>query len=156
MKRENVWALQVKCRFPVPLDRIKASARYILLTHPTPPPPPPPVGELGKHWFGQWLGAKQTTIHYLNQCWLIVNWTLRTDFSDIKILNFSFKNFIRKCRLWNGGHFVQGRWVIHTYAFYTGHSNVNEKWRKRGRSVIWLWRNELPTGHIVLANQPVL
>ena len=43
--------------------------------------------------------AYSASSHYLKQCWSIVNW------------NFSFtKMYIKYC-LWNGGHFVQGRWV---------------------------------------------
>ena len=47
-----------------------------------PPPPPPPmprisVRESDQHWFRQWLGAYSAPSHYLNQCWVIVNWTLR-------------------------------------------------------------------------------
>ena len=38
------------------------------------------VSELGQHWFRQCLGAKQAPSHYLNQCRLIVNWTLRNTF----------------------------------------------------------------------------
>ena len=34
------------------------------------------VGELGQHWFRQWLVACSAPSHYWNQCWLIVNWTL--------------------------------------------------------------------------------
>ena len=29
------------------------------------------------HWFRSWLVAWMTPSHYLNQCWSIVNWTLR-------------------------------------------------------------------------------
>ena len=35
------------------------------------------VGELGHHWFRLWLAACLAPSHYLNQRWLIVNWTLR-------------------------------------------------------------------------------
>ena len=35
------------------------------------------VGKLGHHCFRQWLGACSAPSHYLNQCWNIVNWTLR-------------------------------------------------------------------------------
>ena len=35
------------------------------------------VSELGKHCFRQWLVACSAPSHYLNQWWLIVNWTLR-------------------------------------------------------------------------------
>ena len=35
------------------------------------------VSELGQHWFRQWLVAYSAPSHYRNQCWFIVNWTLR-------------------------------------------------------------------------------
>ena len=35
------------------------------------------VSESGQHWFRQWLIAHLTPSHYLNQSWVIVNWTLR-------------------------------------------------------------------------------
>ena len=35
------------------------------------------VSELGQHWFRQWLVTWSAPSHYLNQCWNIVNWTLR-------------------------------------------------------------------------------
>ena len=31
----------------------------------------------GQHWFRWWLVAYSAPSHSLNQCWLIVNWTLR-------------------------------------------------------------------------------
>ena len=39
-----------------------------------------------------WLVAYSAPSHYLNQCWVIVNWTSITNFSEIliKIQNFSF------------------------------------------------------------------
>ena len=35
------------------------------------------VSESGQHWFRQWLVAYSAPSHYLNQCWVIVNWTHR-------------------------------------------------------------------------------
>ena len=35
------------------------------------------VSESGQHWFRKWLVAYSAPRHYLNQCWVIVNWTLR-------------------------------------------------------------------------------
>ena len=50
------------------------------------------VRELGQHWFREWLVAWSAPSHYLNRWWLIVNWPLGTNFSEIriKIHNFSF------------------------------------------------------------------
>ena len=35
------------------------------------------LSKLYHHWFRQWLVAWSVPSHYLNQCWSIVNWTLR-------------------------------------------------------------------------------
>ena len=35
------------------------------------------VSESGQHWFRKWLVAYSTPSHYPNQCWVIVNWTLK-------------------------------------------------------------------------------
>ena len=60
----------------------------------------------------QWIGSTLVGImvcrvfgstHYLNQCWPIVNWTLRTNFSEN-----TFENVV--CQI--GGHLSGGRWVI--------------------------------------------
>ena len=34
------------------------------------------VTKVGYHWFRQWLVACSAPSHYLNKCWIIVNWTL--------------------------------------------------------------------------------
>ena len=34
------------------------------------------VSKSGQHWFRSWLVAYSAPNHYLNQCWVIVNWTL--------------------------------------------------------------------------------
>ena len=35
------------------------------------------ISETGQHWFRWWLAAYSAPSHYLNQYWIIVNWTLR-------------------------------------------------------------------------------
>ena len=35
------------------------------------------VSESGQHWFRRWLLAYSAPSHYLNQCWVIVNWVFR-------------------------------------------------------------------------------
>ena len=55
--------------------------------HPTPPPPPPTpphplvshicVSESGQYCFRLWLVVFSAPSHYLNQCSVIVNWTLK-------------------------------------------------------------------------------
>ena len=64
--------------------------------------------------------------HYLNQCLVIVNWTLRNKFQwnfRSKYKTFHTRKCICKYRLRNGGHFVQGRWVtgIHRYCPHGSH-----------------------------------
>ena len=49
---------------------------YIILTH-LPLVPHKCVSELGQHWFRSWLVTFSAPSRYLNQCWVIFNWTLR-------------------------------------------------------------------------------
>ena len=35
------------------------------------------ISESDQHWFRQWLVAYSAPNHYLNQCWVFVNWSLR-------------------------------------------------------------------------------
>ena len=49
---------------------------WLTLTH-LPLQPHICVGELCQHWLRLWLVACSAPSHYLNQCWLIVIWTLR-------------------------------------------------------------------------------
>ena len=67
-------------------------------------------GERDHHWFRQWLGVYLEPSHYLNQHWITVNWTpknkLQWNLNQIQSCHW------RKCLLRNGGHFVQGRWVM--------------------------------------------
>ena len=50
------------------------------------------VSESAQHWFRWWLVAYSVPSHYLNQWWVIVNWTLRnrTSFSEILIKTQDF------------------------------------------------------------------
>ena len=71
------------------------------------------VSESGQPWFRLWFVAYSVPSHYLNQCWVIVNWTFRNKLHWNFYQNTIFHS--RKCiwtyRLRNGGHFVQGIWV---------------------------------------------
>ena len=40
------------------------------------------VSESGQQWFRWWLVIYSGPSHYLNQCWVIVNWTLRNNSDD--------------------------------------------------------------------------
>ena len=69
------------------------------------------MNELGHHSSRKRLVAISVPWHYLNQCWLVVNWTSGNTFqlnlnqySIISIQGNEFKNV--KCH--NAGHFVQG------------------------------------------------
>ena len=62
----------------------------------------------------QWIGpalVQIMTIHYLNHCWFIINWTLvnklHWNFNNRTKL-FIHKKCIQKYRLRNGGYFVKG------------------------------------------------
>ena len=35
------------------------------------------ISELGSHWFRQWFATCSTWSHYLNLCWIIVDWSIR-------------------------------------------------------------------------------
>ena len=54
----------------------------------------------GSHWL--WLVAWTAQTHYLHQCWNIVNWPLRTNFSEflIEIDIFSFDIMRLKISVW--------------------------------------------------------
>ena len=74
---------------------------------------PPSAAIYMRQWTGSTLVqvmACSAPSHYLNQCCLIVNRPLGTNFREIwiKIYNFSFTKCTSKCRLGNGGHFVLG------------------------------------------------
>ena len=56
------------------------------------------------HWFRFWHVGCSAPSHYLNQHWLIVNWTLGINFREI--WNRIIKKYKWKCQLQNGGHFV--------------------------------------------------
>ena len=50
--------------------------------------------------------------HYLSQCSLIVNCTLRNKIQwNSNCILFHSRKYIWKCRLQNGIHFVPGRWI---------------------------------------------
>ena len=72
--------------------------------------------ESGQHWFRQWLVAYSAPSHYLNQCWVIVNWTLRNKLQWI--FNQNTKPFIHE----NASEYIvceiaailfRERWVNH-------------------------------------------
>ena len=59
------------------------------------------VRKPGRHWFRYWFAAWPALSHYLNQCWDIVNWTLRNKLrwnlhrnSCTFIEEYAFENFI--------------------------------------------------------------
>ena len=63
------------------------------------------VTKQGHHWFRYWLVAWSAPSHYLNQCWIIVNWTLSNIFqwnlnqnTTIFIEENAFENVIWKWR----------------------------------------------------------
>ena len=69
-------------------------------------------GELGQHWFRQWLVACPAPSHSLNKCCLIVNWTIGNKLQwNSKWKTFHSWKCLWNCRLWNSGHIVQGGWV---------------------------------------------
>ena len=88
--------------------------------------------------------------HYPNQCWVIVNWPLGTNFSEIliKIQKFRSWKCIWKYCLRNGGHVVQGEMseVI-----------VATEILQCGMNMLSFWRNFLVVLEVVqLLVQPVM
>ena len=68
------------------------------------------VGKLGQHCLRSWLNACVAPSHYLNQSWLVVNWTLRSKLqrnSNGHTKRFIHDNAFQKCRSENGCHFIQ-------------------------------------------------
>ena len=90
------------------------------------------VSESGQQCFRYWPVAYSAPNHYLNQCWVIVNWALRNklqwNFNQNTIL-FIHENASKKYRLRNGGHFVQGRWVNSLW-------RCEATWRQRSCSAL--------------------
>ena len=84
------------------------------LVHSSPLVPHICVIELGQHWFRKWLGAEQATSHYLNQCWLIVNWTLGNKLqwnSDKNTKLFIHENAFENIVCEMAAILSRGRWV---------------------------------------------
>ena len=52
------------------------------------------VSESNQHWFRQWLVAYSAPSHYLNQCWIVVNWSPRNKLQWN--FNLNSKLFIHK------------------------------------------------------------
>ena len=72
--------------------------------------------ELRQHWFMKWLVACSAPSHYLNQCCLIVNWTLRNKpqcNSNGNTKLFIHKNAFGNVVCESGGHFVY--WEMSNY-----------------------------------------
>ena len=72
------------------------------------------VSESGQHWFRWWLVAYSAPSHYLNQCWNIVNWTLRNkhpwNFSQ-KLNFFIQENVFENVVCEMAAILSRGRWV---------------------------------------------
>ena len=66
------------------------------------------AAELCQHWLKWWHVAWRAPSHYLNQCWLIVNWIPgnkpRSTFNE-KNIYFLWRQCFWKCRLQNGDQF---------------------------------------------------
>ena len=66
---------------------------FRVLTH-LPPIPHIFVCESGQYWFRLLLVAYSAPCQYLNQCWVIVIWTLESHFSEILIQENAFGNIV--------------------------------------------------------------
>ena len=70
--------------------------------------------ELGQYWLRKWHVAYTVPSHYLNQCWVIVNWTLRNKLqwnfnqnTKLFIHKNAFQNIV--CQM--AAILSKGRWV---------------------------------------------
>ena len=78
------------------------------------------VWESGQHWFRQWLVTYSTPNHYLYQCWVILNWTLRNKFQ--RHFSETIELFHSRKRVWK----CRAKW----WPFYMGR-------RVEYRSIYW-------------------
>ena len=70
------------------------------------------VSESGQHWFRYGLVAYLAPSHYLNQCWVIVNWTPENKFQWNLNRNFSFEKMHLKLLFAKMAAILsRGRWV---------------------------------------------
>ena len=81
----------------------------------------------------RWTRASLVPKHYLNQCWLIVNWSPGNKFSEIsiRILLFLFqKMYLKMSSAKMAAILPKGRWVKTetTMSVSTDHSPVNPLW----------------------------
>ena len=103
-----------KCNYVVMFRNINSTwLGLMLLTH-LPLVPHICVSESGQHWFRWWLVTYSTPSYYLNQWWVIVNWTLRNklqwDFSKkTKLFIHENASEIIVCEM--AAILSRGRWV---------------------------------------------
>ena len=92
------------------------------------------VNELDHHCFRQWGVAYSVPSHYLNQWWLIVNWTHRNTFSrslDRNSIIITQENAFENVVCHNGGHLVQAE------------MGYNKIWEQSNSiTTCWVVRNE--------------
>ena len=78
-----LWHLHkwhIHCFLPaaIPCNRLfTVYSQYLLTLNSSPLVPHICVNDSGQHWFRYWLVAYSAPSHYLNRCWVIINWTLR-------------------------------------------------------------------------------
>ena len=109
------------------------------------------VTEPSHHWFSQWLGAKLTTSHQLNQWWLRMNWgaTVILQWNINRSTKIFFQQNVVEEVVWNISSIsfkIQCQWHVviwyHTCCPYRiGLSN----------GLIVLWRNE-SNSELVMTN----
>ena len=76
MSYQSALLLSDNCDSVLHYMYTSSDLNVILLTH-HPFVPHIHISELGQHWFRYWLVTCTVPGHYLNQCWVIANWTLR-------------------------------------------------------------------------------
>ena len=82
------------------------------------------VCESDQHRFRQWLVAYSAPSHYLNQCWIIINWTLRNDFqwnfdqkTNVFIQEIAFENVVCQSGTTKWNHYLNQWWSSLDFAY---------------------------------------
>ena len=94
------------------------------------------VGESNQHWFKWWLVAYSSPTHYLEQCWVLVNWTIRNELPGvlIKMQYASFTKMHLKNIVWEMVVILpRDRWVK-----ISCHDWIVMPLKKRFRHVLYL------------------
>ena len=95
------------------------------------------VNESGQHEFRKWLVAYSAPSHYLNQCWVIVNWTLRDklprNFKQNTQIFFQFTITQHWFRKWLVAYSVPSHYLNHCFFNWTIRNKRQWNFNKKKR-----------------------